>query len=325
MSEDKKVLDRNLALDAVRATESAALAASRFMGRGDEMAADMAAIEAMRSALNKMYMDGVIVVGEGEPNDAPMLFDGEKVGLGKGPHIDIALDALEGTTITAKGGNHAVAVMAMTDQGGFLKVPDIHMEKIAVGANLPPGVVDLDASPEENLRNLALAKNADVEDLLVCILDRPRHEELIERVRETGARIMLISDGDVSGVIASVQPLSGVDIYMGSGGAPEGVLAAAGLYCAGGQMQGRLMVRSETERAKCRAAGIADFSHKYSLEEMVRGDVMFAATGVTDGAMLLGVRRFHGGAVTHSLVMRGSSGTVRYIESHHRLPIAEKS
>jgi fructose-1,6-bisphosphatase II / sedoheptulose-1,7-bisphosphatase len=312
-------MDRNLALETVRVTEAAALAASRFMGRGDEHAADMAAMEAMRAALDMIAFDGLVVIGEGEPDQVPMLFHGDKVGSAQSPLIDLALDALEGTTITAKGGNNAIAVMAMTERGGFLAVPDIHMEKIAVGPGLPEGVVDLDSTPAANLKNLAKAKGVDVEDLLVCILDRPRHEEIIALVREAGARITLISDGDVSGLVAAALPRSGIDIYMGSGGAPEGVLAAAAMACSGGQMQGRLLFRSEADKAKARRANHCDREGKLALADMVKGDIMFAATGVTDGAMLGGVRRFGQGAVTHSLVMRARSGTVRFLESHHNL------
>ena len=310
-------MDRNLALEAVRITETTALAASRFMGRGDETAADMAAIEAMNKEVNSLYINATIVIGEGDAAQVPFLFDGAKAGIGKGPEIDIALDALEGASITAKGGNNAVSVIAITEKGGFLAVPDIYMEKIAVGPGLPLGIVDLEASPEENLKNLAQIKRVPVSDLLVCILDRPRHENLINEVREAGARIMLIMDGDVSGVIATTRPNSGVDIYMGSGGAPEGILAAAGMACAHGQMQTRLMFRSEDDRQKGRKLGISKFNQKYNLDDMVKGDVMFAATGVTDGALLKGVRHLNAVAVTHSLVMRRRTGTVRLIESHH--------
>src|SRR5207302_187394 len=243
-------MDRNLALEAVRVTEAAALSASRLMGRGDEKAADQAAVDAMRYALNALAIDGTVVIGEGERDEAPMLYIGEKVGTGQGPRIDIALDPLEGTTITAKGGSNALAVIAMADAGGFLNAPDVYMDKIAVGADLPAGIVDLDAEPAINLRNLAKAKGAEVADLVVCILDRPRHSELIAKVREAGARIMLISDGDVSGVIATSRPDSGVDLYVGSGGAPEGVLAAAALRCIGGQMQGRLIFRNDDEKGR---------------------------------------------------------------------------
>jgi fructose-1,6-bisphosphatase II / sedoheptulose-1,7-bisphosphatase len=317
MPETTSKMDRNLALEVVRVTEAAALAASRLMGRGDEKAADQAAVDAMRRALNSLAIDGTVVIGEGERDEAPMLYIGEKVGTGAGPKIDIALDPLEGTTITAKGGPNALAVVAMADAGGFLHAPDVYMDKIAVGGGLPEGVVDLDASPAENLKNLAKAKKAEVSDLVACILDRPRHAELIRKVREAGARIMLISDGDVSGVIATSLPDSGVDIYMGSGGAPEGVLAAAALRCIDGQFQGRLLFRNEDEKNRARGHGITDLDRKYSLHDLAKGDVMFAATGVTSGTMLRGVRRFPGGAETHSIVMRSKSGTVRVIEAKH--------
>lgn len=322
---DLSGMGRNLALEAVRVTEAAALSASLLMGRGDEKAADQAAVDAMRQALNTLYIDGTVVIGEGERDEAPMLYIGEKVGagIGHGPRVDIALDPLEGTTITAKGGPNALAVIAMAEEGGFLNAPDVYMDKIAVGAGLPDGIVDLDETPVANLKALAKAKNVEVSDLLVCILDRPRHVELIARVREAGARIMLISDGDVSGVIATSQLGTGIDLYVGSGGAPEGVLAAAALRCIGGQFQGRLLFRNDDEKARAAKWGVTDLNKKYSMLDLAKGDVMFAATGVTDGAMLKGVRRYAGGASTHSVIMRSKSGTVRYIEAHHnftRLP-----
>jgi fructose-1,6-bisphosphatase II / sedoheptulose-1,7-bisphosphatase len=309
-------MDRNLALEVVRVTEAAALSAATLMGRGDEKAADQAAVDAMRRALNSLAIEGTVVIGEGERDEAPMLFIGEKVGSG-GPKVDIALDPLEGTTITAKGGHNALAVVAMAAEGGFLNAPDVYMEKIAVGVGLPEGVIDLDAKPEQNLRELAKARKVEVSDIVACILDRPRHAELIARVRSAGARIMLISDGDVSGVIATSRPDSGVDIYLGSGGAPEGVLAAAALRCIGGQMQGRLMFRNDDERARAKKWGVTDLNRKYGMLDMAKGDVMFAATGVTDGAMLRGVRRSRAGATTHSMVMRSKTGTVRIIEAQH--------
>ena len=311
------VLDRVLVLEMVRVTEAAAIAASTLTGRGDEKAADAAAVEAMRAALNELDMDGTVVIGEGERDEAPMLFIGEKVGTGNGPAIDIALDPLEGTTICAKSGPNSLAVLAISEGGGLLNAPDVYMDKIAVGGGLPDGVVDLDAQPAENLRELAKAKKVDISDIVACILDRPRHAELIAKVRASGARIMLISDGDVSGVIATSRPESGVDIYMGSGGAPEGVLAAAALRCIGGQMQGRLIFRNEDEKTRGRRWGLTDLDRKYALLDLAKGDVMFAATGVTDGTMLKGVRRFHAGATTHSMVMRSKSGTVRVIEATH--------
>jgi fructose-1,6-bisphosphatase II / sedoheptulose-1,7-bisphosphatase len=258
-----------------------------------------------------------VVIGEGERDKAPMLYIGERVGSGNGPKVDIALDPLEGTTICAKGLNNSMAVVAITQQDGFLHAPDVYMQKIAVGGGLPAGVVSLDDSPEVNVKNLAKAKGCDVSDLVVCILDRERHEELIAKVRESGARIQLITDGDVAGVIATARFGTGVDLYMGTGGAPEGVLAAAALRCIGGQMQGRLLFDDEEQRTRAKSMGIADLSHIYTMEEMAKGDVMFAATGVTDGTMLKGVRRFHGGATTHSIVMRSRTGTVREIHAEH--------
>ena len=318
---DLSGMDRNLALEAVRVTEAAALSASLLMGRGDEKLADQAAVDAMRQALNTLYIDGTVVIGEGERDEAPMLYIGEKVGagIGRGPKVDIALDPLEGTTICATGGPNSLAVIAMADEGGFLNAPDVYMDKIAVGGGLPEGVVDLDETPANNLKALAKAKGTEVQELLVCILNRPRHAELIARVREAGARIMLINDGDVSGVIATSQAGTGVDMYVGSGGAPEGVLAAAALRCIGGQFQGRLLFRNDDERARAARWGVKDLNKKYSLTELASGNVMFAATGVTDGAMLRGVRRYPGGAVTHSVIMRSKSGTVRYVEAHHNL------
>jgi len=314
---DTGKMDRNLALEVVRVTEAAALAASLQMGRGDERMADQVAVDAMRNALNSLDIAGTVVIGEGERDEAPMLYIGEEVGTGNGPKIDIALDPLEGTTITAKGLTNALAVIAMAEHDGFLNSPDVYMDKIAVGSGLPEGVVDIDNEPAENLANLAKAKGVDVEDIVACILDRPRHEDLIKKVRDAGARIMLITDGDVSGVMATSEEASGVDIYLGSGGAPEGVLAAAALRCIGGQMQGRLIFRNDDERGRAERCGITDFDRKYDLLDLASGDVMFAATGVTNGTMLNGVRRFSGGAKTHSLVMRSKSGTVRYIEAEH--------
>tara|TARA_B100000686_G_scaffold336028_1_gene405384 strand:- start:1151 stop:2173 length:1023 start_codon:yes stop_codon:yes gene_type:complete len=311
------VMDRNLALEVVRVTEAAALAASLMMGRGDEKAADQMAVDAMRSALNALCIDGTVVIGEGERDEAPMLYIGEKVGMGDCPEVDIALDPLEGTTITAKGGQNALAVIAMAEKDGFLHAPDVYMDKLAVGIEIDDGVIDLDLPAQENVKNLARFKNASVSDLTICILDRPRHEELIARVRETGARISLIQDGDVSGVIATTEPMAGVDMYLGSGGAPEGVLAAAALRCLGGFMQGRLLFRNDDERARAKRWGITDFDRKYAVTDMARGDVMFAATGVTNGAMLRGVRRYAHGAETHSIVMRSKSGTVRHIKAEH--------
>jgi len=309
--------DRNLAMEMARVSEAAALSASTVIGKGDEKLADQMAVNAMRRALNVLDIDGTVVIGEGERDEAPMLYIGEKVGTGKGPKVDIALDPLEGTTITAKGGPGALAVIAFAEAGGFLHAPDVYMDKIAVGGGLPDHVVDIDATPAENIRNLAKAKGVEVADIQVCILERPRHQELIAKVRETGARILLIGDGDVAGVIATSQPETGVDLYVGSGGAPEGVLAAAALQCIGGQMQGRLLFRNDDEKARAAKAGIKDLNRKYEKDDLAHGDVMFSATGVTSGALLKGVRRFAGGAITHTLIMRSKTGTVRTIEAHH--------
>jgi len=308
--------DRNLALELVRVTEAAALAASRWMGLGNKNEADGAAVEGMRKAFDAVAIDGTVVIGEGEMDEAPMLYIGEKVGAG-GPQMDIAVDPLEGTTTTAKGGPNAIAVVALAERGNFLHAPDIYMQKIAVGGGLPPGVVDIDDPVDRNLRNLARAKHCAVSDLVVCVLDRDRHEELIAKIREAGARIMLLDQGDVAAVIATAQPESGVDLYMGSGGAPEGVLAAAALRCIGGQMQGRLLYEDDAQRARAVEMGVTDPNRVFSVSDMARGNVMFAATGVTAGPMLRGVRRFGNGAITHSLVMRSKSGTVRTIEAHH--------
>ena len=287
------------------------------MGRGDEKAADQAAVDSMRIALNGMDIAGTVVIGEGERDEAPMLFIGEKVGTGKGPKIDIALDPLEGTTICATGGSNALAVIAMAVDGGFLNAPDVYMDKIAVGPGLEKNIVNIDNSPQSNLQNLAKAKKVDISDLVVCILDRPRHEELIYKTREAGARIMLISDGDVAGVIATASKDTGVDMYVGSGGAPEGVLAASALRCIGGQMWGRLTFRNNDERSRADRLGISDYNKIYSLNELAHGEVMFAATGVTDGSMLKGVRRWSSGASTQSIIMRSKTGTVRTISAEH--------
>ncbi len=309
-------LDRNLALEAARVTEAAALACSRHIGRGDERAADRAAVDAMRRALGALPIDGTVVIGEGERDEAPMLYIGEKVGRG-GPRVDIALDPLEGTTICATGGANALAVIAIAEEGGLLNAPDVYMDKIAVGGGLPAGVVDLDAEPADNIARLATARGVPVSDIVACILNRPRHETLIAKTRAAGARIKLIRDGDIAGVIATSSPGAGVDIYLGSGGAPEGVLAAAALRCIGGQMTGRLLFRNDDERARARKLGIDDLDRKYALEELASGDVIFAATGVTDGAMLRGVRRSADRAETESLIMRSTTGTVRTIRATH--------
>lgn len=321
MSTSKSYDDRNLVLELVRVSEAAAISASLMVGRGDEKMADQVAVNAMRRALNALDIDGTVVIGEGERDEAPMLYIGEKVGTGKGPKVDIALDPLEGTSITARGGANALAVVAFAEAGGFLHAPDVYMDKIAVGAGLPADVVDLDATPAENIRNLAKAKKVEVSEIQVCVLDRPRHSELIAKVRETGARLVLIGDGDVAGVISTSQADTGIDLYVGSGGAPEGVLAASALQCIGGFMQGRLLFRNDDERGRAAKAGIKDLNRKYEMNDLAHGDVMFAATGVTNGAMLKGVRRFPGGAETHTVVMRSKSGTVRFIEALHNFRV----
>ncbi len=308
-------MDRNLALEAVRVTEAAALNCARLTGRGDEKAADQAAVDAMRRAFNALAIDGTIVIGEGERDEAPMLYIGEKVGAG-GPRVDIALDPLEGTTICATGAPNALAVIAMAEHGNFLHSPDTYMDKIAVGP-IGRGVVDLDKTPTQNLQALAEAKGCRVEDLTVIILYRPRHEALIKEVREAGARIRLIGDGDVSAAIATTKPETGIDLLLGIGGAPEGVLAAAALRCVGGDMQGRLQPRNEQEIERAKKMGITDIRKKFSIEELAAGDVMFAATGVTDGDYLQGVHFFSGGATTQSVVMRSKSRTIRVINATH--------
>lgn len=318
MPENEAFMDRNLALEVVRVTEAAALAASMLVGRGDKEAADQVAVDAMRDALNSLNIRGRVVIGEGERDEAPMLYIGEEVGTGHGPRIDIALDPLEGTEITAAGGPNAMAVVAMTDEGGFLNAPDVYMQKIAVGAGINPNVLDLDAPIGDVLQKLAKEKDAKVNDLMICILDRPRHDDIIRGVREAGARITLIGDGDVSAVIATSEPDTGIDLYVGTGGAPEGVLGAAALQCIGGAMLGRLVFRNNDERDRAERWGITDLNKIYTTDDLAKGDnVMFAATGVTDGTMLRGVRRNAGGAKTYSLVMRSKSGTVRRIEATH--------
>ncbi|PPR76163.1 MAG: Fructose-1,6-bisphosphatase class 2 [Alphaproteobacteria bacterium MarineAlpha3_Bin4] len=309
--------DCNLAMEAVRVTEAAALAASLFMGCGDEKAADQAAVDAMQAALSSLTINGTVRIGEGREGEAGKLYVGEKVGTGEGTKTSVAIVPLEGKSIVARGGPNALSVIAMAEVGGFLSVPDIYMEKIAIGPGLPDGVVGLNASVADNLNNLAAAKGIGVADLVVCLLDRPRHGQLVSQIRDVGARIRLILDGDVAGVIAAVQADSGVDIYMGIGGAPQGVLAAAGLRGVGGQMQGRLVLRNGDERAAAQAAGIEDLERTYSIDEMAAGNITFAATGVTYGAMLEGVRNVPGGAITHSMVVRSVTGTLHYIEGHH--------
>ena len=321
MPKASKVLDRVLVLEMVRVTEAAAIAASKLIGRGDERAADHAAVEAMRKAFDELYMDGTVVIGEGERDEAPMLYIGEKVGgaPGRGPKIDIALDPLEGTTITAKAGPNALAVLAAAEEGCLLNAPDVYMDKLAVGPGYPEGIISLEKSPAENVRAVAAAKGVEPNEIIVCVLDRPRHGELIEELRSLGCGIQLIPDGDVAGVIAVTDPATTIDIYMGQGGAPEGVLAAAALRCVGGQFNGRLVFRNEDEKQRARKWGIEDLGRIYKLDDLAKGDCIFAATGVTDGSLLAGVKRLKGGTMTtDSVVMRASSGTVRWVKGEHR-------
>ena len=311
-------LDRILTMELVRVTERAAVAAARLRGRGDEMAADQVAVDAMRQELNRLAIKGTVVIGEGERDEAPMLYIGEEVGSG-GPEVDIALDPLEGTTICAKNLPNALAVIAIAEKGSLLFAPDVYMDKIAVGPGYPDGVIDIDASPAENIASVAKAKGVPVEEITACILDRPRHAKLIEAVRATGAAIRLIGDGDVAGVIHTTDPdETGIDIYLGTGGAPEGVLAAAALRCTGGQMQGRLLLDSADKVARAATMGITDPNKVYRIEEMARGDVLFAATGVTDGNMLAGVKFGRDSITTHTVVLRSSSKTVREIKARHQ-------
>jgi fructose-1,6-bisphosphatase II / sedoheptulose-1,7-bisphosphatase len=316
------VLDRVLVLELVRVTEAAAVAASKLIGRGDEKAADHAAVEAMRQAFDELAIDGTVVIGEGERDEAPMLYIGEKVGgaIGTGPRIDIALDPLEGTTITAKGGPNALAVLAAAEEGCLLNAPDVYMEKLAVGPGYPEGVIDLRRSATENVHAVAAAKGVAPDQIIVCVLDRPRHADLIAELRTIGCGVVLIGDGDVAGVIATTNPETTIDMYMGSGGAPEGVLAAAALRCVGGQFNGKLLFRNEDERGRARKWGIEDLDRIYKLEDLAKGDCIFAATGVTDGSLLQGVKYKKAGCMTtESVVMRASSGTVRWIKGeHHR-------
>ncbi len=315
---DQTKLDRVLVIELVRVTEAAAVAAAGFIGRGNEKDADAAAVEAMRAALNTLQIEGTVVIGEGERDEAPMLFIGEKVGRGHGPKIDIALDPLEGTTITAKGAPNALAVVAFAENGCLLNAPDTYMEKIAVGPGFEPGLVDLDMTVTENVEAVAKAKGMKPQEVMVCVLDRPRHAEIIAELRGLGAAIKLIPDGDVAGAMETAMPDTGVNLYIGTGGAPEGVLAAAALRCLGGQFQGRLVFRNDDERARAAKWGITDLARKYDIEELASGDVIFAATGVTDGSMLRGVKRSaYGGFSTHSVVMRSSSHTIRWVETDH--------
>jgi fructose-1,6-bisphosphatase II / sedoheptulose-1,7-bisphosphatase len=312
-----KPLDRAFALEAVRVTEAAAIAAYAQIGRGNEHDADQAAVEAMRAAFNVLPIDGTVVIGEGERDEAPMLFIGEKVGQG-GLSVDIALDPLEGTTLTAKAMANALAVMAMAEPGTMLNAPDTYMDKIAIGPGYRDGLIDLDAEPGDNIRALAQAKNCRMDEITALVMDRPRHEALIAKIRQSGAKVKLITDGDVAGVIETSDPATNVDIYLGTGGAPEGVLAAAALRCVGGQMQGRLVFRNDDERARAAKWGVKDLTRKYGLHELVAGDVVFSATGVTDGSMLRGVHREGDYITTESVVMRSATGTVRWIKTRHR-------
>ncbi len=314
------MLNRMLTIEIVRVTEAAAIAAARLRGRGDEKQADQVAVDAMRTALNQIEMDGKVVIGEGERDEAPMLYIGEAVGTGNGDKIDIALDPLEGTTLTAKAMPNALAVIAMAEGGSLLHSPDCYMEKIAIGSGYPKGIVDLDNSPADNVRALAEAKGVPVSEITACVLDRPRHAEIIASLREAGAAIRLISDGDVAGVIHTANSEeTGIDIYIGTGGAPEGVLAAAALRCIGGQMQGRLVLKKPDEIARAAKMGIDDPNKKYDMAEMASGDVIFAASGVTDGSMLQGVRFGSQSVTTETVVMRSATGTVRWIKNRCRM------
>ncbi len=304
-----------LAADAARVTELAAIASYAGIGRGDEKAADQLAVDAMRTALNALDIDGKIVIGEGERDEAPMLYIGEKVGTGKGPAIDIALDPLEGTTLTAKAMSNALCVLSMSPGGGMLHAPDTYMDKIAIGPGFAPGTVDLDMKPQDNVRSLASAKGVNPSEITVCVMDRPRHAELIAALREVGAKVVLITDGDVAGVIHTAEPETGIDLYLGSGGAPEGVLAASALKCVGGHFQGRLIFRNDDERARAARTGVTDLDRKYDLHELVSRDAIFAATGVTKGAMLDGVKVAGGFVSTHTLVMDSSTRTVQRIRT----------
>ena len=314
------MLHRILTIEIARVTEAAAIAAATLRGRGNEKQADQLAVDAMRTALNGIEMDGMVVIGEGERDEAPMLYIGEKVGTGKGPKIDIALDPLEGTTLCAKAMPDSLAVIAMAEGGSLLHAPDSYMNKIAIGPGYPESVVDLDADPADNIRALAKAKGVKPDQITACILDRPRHAELIAKVREAGAGIRLITDGDVAGVIHTTDPAStGIDIYMGIGGAPEGVLAAAALRCIGGQLQGRLVFNKPDDRDRARKMGVKDPDAKLSMHQMASGDVMFAATGVTDGTMLSGVKFGSSHITTETVVMRSATGTVRWIKNRRKV------
>jgi fructose-1,6-bisphosphatase II / sedoheptulose-1,7-bisphosphatase len=312
------IIDRSLTLEVVRVTERAAIAAAAWRGKGDEKAADAAAVDAMRTELGRIPIDGRIVIGEGERDEAPMLFIGEQVGSGVGHPVDIAVDPLEGTTLCAKNQPDAICVLAVAERGGLLNAPDVYMTKVAIGAGYPPGLVDLDQSPMDNVRALARAKGVPVAEITACVLDRPRHAGLIEDLRIAGVAVKLISDGDIAGIIhATNTEDTGIDIYVGSGGAPEGVLAAAALRCVGGQMQGRLILDSAEKRERARRMGITDPNRKYDVTDMASGDVLFAATGVTDGSLLDGVRLRRNHVMTSTIVMRSWSQTVRWINARH--------
>jgi len=315
--QDATGLERILTLELARVTEAAAIAAYEQVGRGNEHDADQAAVDAMRTALNLCNIDGTVVIGEGERDEAPMLFIGEKVGTGKGPRVDIALDPLEGTTLTAKAMANALAVVAIAEGGSLLHAPDTYMDKIAIGGGYPEGVVDLDADPRDNIKNLAKAKGVPAHEITACILDRPRHADLIAKVREAGASVRLISDGDIAGVIDCSDPDTGIDIYVGQGGAPEGVLAAAALRCVGGQIQTRLVFRNDDERNRAARIGITNLKRKYNTLDLASGDVMFAATGVTDGSMLEGIHKRGNFMTSHTIVMRSKTRTVRWIKARH--------
>ena len=304
--------DRMLSLGLARVSEAAAMASAKLVGRGDEKAADQAAVNAMRDQLNKLDIQGVVVIGEGERDEAPMLYIGEEVGAGTGPEVDIALDPLEGTTLTAKDMPNALTVIAMAPRGTLLHAPDTYMEKLAIGPGYPKDVVSLDMSPRERVEALAKAKGCDADDITVCVLERPRHEDTIAEIRETGAAIRLITDGDVAGVIHCAEAeITGIDMYMGSGGAPEGVLAASALKCMGGQMWGKLLFRNDDERGRAAKAGITDLDRTYSREELVTADVIFAATGVTDGSVVSGIKREPTHLTTETILMRSKTGSVR--------------
>ncbi len=320
MADKQEFEDRLLSLGLARVSEAAALASAQLIGRGDEKAADQAAVNAMRDQLNLLDIAGVVVIGEGERDEAPMLYIGEKVGTGNGPAVDIALDPLEGTTLTAKDMPNALTVIAMAPRGTMLHAPDVYMEKLAIGPGYKPGTVTMSMSPAERVSALAAAKGCSTEDITVCVLERPRHEEMIKEIRSTGASIRLITDGDVAGVMHCAEPeVTGIDMYMGSGGAPEGVLAAAALKCMGGHFYGKLLFRNDDERSRARKAGITNFDRVYTRDDLVRGDVIFAATGVTSGSLLAGIKREPGWVTTETILMRSKTGSVRRVT--YRSPV----